>query len=91
MRTSTTKYDDMIIWSSWTERSRPSQLSHAPPQRNSAFQKLPLHHTWVPRRADASSDGLILAPSVGRERAEELNGLLPTAFPSHLAYKEKQS
>jgi hypothetical protein len=39
----------------------------------------------------ASSDRLILAPSVGRERAEELTSLLLAAFPSHLAYKEKQS
>jgi hypothetical protein len=30
-------------------------------------------------------DGLILAPSVGRERAEELAGLPLAAFPSHLA------
>jgi hypothetical protein len=90
MHTSITKYDDMINWSSWTARSRASQLSHAPPQRNSAFQELPLHHTWVLRRANASSDSLILAPSVGRERAEEIK-LLLAAFPSHLAYKEKQS
>jgi hypothetical protein len=35
------------------------------------------------------SDGVILAPSVGRERAEELAGLPLAAFPSRLARKEK--
>jgi hypothetical protein len=36
------------------------------------------------------SDGLILAPSVGRERAEEFTRLPLAAFPSHLAQTEKQ-
>jgi hypothetical protein len=37
------------------------------------------------------SDGLILAPCVGRERAEELTRLPLAAFPSHLGVPEKQS
>jgi hypothetical protein len=41
--------------------------------------------------APPGSDGLIVAPSVGRERAAELARLPLAAFPSHLAPKEDRA
>jgi hypothetical protein len=53
-----------------------------------AHEPRPPGQYYVDPTAAPGGDGLIAAPSVGRERAEELSRLPLAAFPSHLAPQE---